>query len=144
VGTSLLALLIHLDGSGAVCFLITVPAMLPLYDQLGMDRRMLACCASLAAGVNFLPWTGPTLRASAALHLTTAQIFAPMLPVQIVGLIFVFGAAWWMGHREEKRLAALPTIDREIVQATAAHAPTRCIARACSGSTWSSRWRSSR
>ncbi|WP_343615936.1 citrate:proton symporter [Novosphingobium sp.] len=123
VGTSLLALLIHLDGSGAVCFLITVPAMLPLYDQLGMDRRILACCASLAAGVNFLPWTGPTLRASAALHLTTAQIFAPMLPVQIVGLIFVFGAAWWMGRREEKRLTALPTIDREIAQATAVSAP---------------------
>lgn len=120
VGTSLLALLIHLDGSGAVCFLITVPAMLPLYDQLGMDRRILACCASLAAGVNFLPWTGPTLRASAALHLTPAQIFTPMLPVQIVGLIFVFGAAWWMGRREEQRLVALPTIDREMAPTTEA------------------------
>jgi CitMHS family citrate-Mg2+:H+ or citrate-Ca2+:H+ symporter len=142
VGTSLLALLIHLDGSGAVCFLITVPAMLPLYDQLGMDRRILACCASLAAGVNFLPWTGPTLRASAALHIPTAQIFAPMLPVQIVGLIFVFGAAWWMGRREEKRLAALPTIEREIA-ALKQSPPIRCIARACSGSIWRSRWRSS-
>ncbi|HWU04222.1 MAG TPA: citrate:proton symporter [Novosphingobium sp.] len=108
VGTALLALLIHLDGSGAVCFLITVPAMLPLYDQLGMDRRVLACCASLAAGVNFLPWTGPTLRAGAALHVPVAQIFAPMLPVQAVGLAFVFGAAWWLGRREEKRLAHLP------------------------------------
>jgi len=64
VGTALLALLIHLDGSGAVCFLVTIPAMLPLYDKLGMDRRVLACAASMAAGVNFLPWTGPTLRAS--------------------------------------------------------------------------------
>lgn len=111
MGTSLLALLIHLDGSGAVCFLITVPAMLPLYDQLGMDRRILACCASLAAGVNFLPWTGPTLRASAALHIPTAQLFAPMLPVQIVGLVFVFAAAWWMGRREEIRLAGMPVTD---------------------------------
>ena len=114
VGTALLALLIHLDGSGAVCFLITVPAMLPLYDQLGMDRRVLACCASLAAGVNFLPWTGPTLRASAALHIPAGQIFAPMLPVQIVGLIFVFGAAWWMGRSEERRLAAQPARDPDI------------------------------
>src|SRR4030095_5798347 len=31
VGTALLALLIHLDGSGAVTFLITIPALLPLY-----------------------------------------------------------------------------------------------------------------
>ena len=33
MGTTLLALLIHLDGSGAVTFLITIPAMLPLYRQ---------------------------------------------------------------------------------------------------------------
>ena len=47
VGSALLALLIHLDGSGAVCFLVVIPAMLPLYDRLGMDRRVLACVASM-------------------------------------------------------------------------------------------------
>ena len=57
MGTALLGLLVHLDGSGAVTFLVTVPAMLPLYDTLRMDKRVLACVASLAAGVNFLPWT---------------------------------------------------------------------------------------
>ena len=104
MGTALLALLIHLDGSGAVCFLITIPAMLPLYDGLGMDRRVLACAASLAAGVNFLPWTGPTLRASAALKIPVAEIFNPMIGVQVVGLAFVFAACWWLGRREERRL----------------------------------------
>ena len=59
IGSALLALVAHLDGSGAVTFLVTVPAMLPLYDRLGLDRRVLACVVSLAAGVNFLPWTGP-------------------------------------------------------------------------------------
>jgi len=86
VGTALLALLIHLDGSGAVCFLVTIPAMLPLYEKLGMDRRVLACAASMAAGVNFLPWTGPTLRASAALKIPVTDIFQPMIGVQVVGL----------------------------------------------------------
>lgn len=105
MGTALLALLIHLDGSGAVCFLIAIPAMRPLYDSLGMDRRVLACTASMAAGVNFLPWTGPTLRASAALHVPTLTLFMPMIPVQAVGIAFVFGAAWWMGRREAARLA---------------------------------------
>lgn len=104
VGTAALALLIHLDGSGAVCFLITIPAMLPLYDALRMDRRVLACCASLAAGVNFLPWTGPTIRASAALGLPVGDIFNPLIGVQVVGLVFVFAAAWWLGKREERRL----------------------------------------
>ena len=106
VGSALLALVAHLDGSGAVTFLVTVPAMLPLYDRLGLDRRVLACVVSLAAGVNFLPWTGPVLRASAALQIPTAALFTPLMPVQAVGLAFVFTVAWWMGRRESRRLAS--------------------------------------
>ena len=103
-GTALLALLIHLDGSGAVTFLVTIPAMLPLYTRLGIDKRILACVASLAAGVNFLPWTGPMIRASAALHIPVSEIFMPLIPVQLVGLAFVFGVSWWLGRKEEIRL----------------------------------------
>jgi CitMHS family citrate-Mg2+:H+ or citrate-Ca2+:H+ symporter len=104
VGTALLALLIHLDGSGAVCFLVAIPAMAPLYDRLGMDRRVLACAASMAAGVNFLPWTGPMVRASAALKIPVLDIFRPMIPVQAAGLAFVLAASWWLGRRESRRL----------------------------------------
>jgi len=104
VGSALLALLVHLDGSGAVTFLVTIPAMLPLYDRLGMDRRVLACVASMAAGVNFLPWTGPTLRAATALHVTTTDLFRPLIPVQAIGLAFVFAVAVVLGRRETRRL----------------------------------------
>jgi len=104
VGTALLALLVHLDGSGAVTFLITIPVMRPLYDRLGMDRRVLACAASMAAGVNFLPWTGPMIRASAALHISVTDIFRPLLGVQAVGIAFVFVTGWWLGKREARRL----------------------------------------
>jgi len=103
-GSALLGLLVHLDGSGAVTFLVAVPAMLPLYERLGMDKRILACTVSMAAGVNFLPWTGPTLRASAALHIATTDLFRPLIPVQIVGLAFVFAVAYLLGRREEQRL----------------------------------------
>ena len=103
VGSALLALLVHLDGSGAVTFLVVVPAMLPLYDRLGIDRRVLACVVSLAAGVNFLPWTGPMIRASASLHIPVTQLFRPLVPVQAVGLAFVFTVAWLLGRREERR-----------------------------------------
>jgi len=104
MGMALLALLVHPDGSGAVTFLVTIPVMLPLYDRLGMDRRVLACAASMAAGVNFLPWTGPMIRASASLHVPVMSIFGPLVPVQLAGLAFVFGVAWWLGRREGKRL----------------------------------------
>jgi CitMHS family citrate-Mg2+:H+ or citrate-Ca2+:H+ symporter len=106
VGSALLALLVHLDGSGAVTFLVTISAMKPLYERLGIDLRILACVSSMAAGVNFLPWTGPVLRASAALHIPTASLFKPLIPAQIVGLAFVFGVAYVLGRREERRLAA--------------------------------------
>ncbi len=104
LGTAFLALLVHLDGSGAVTFLVTVPVMLPLYEKLNMDRRVLACACSLAAGVNFLPWTGPVIRASAALHIAVMDLFRPLMGVQLVGLIYVFAVAWFLGRSEERRL----------------------------------------
>ncbi|WP_148193444.1 CitMHS family transporter [Pseudomonas syringae] len=108
MGTALLALLVHLDGSGAVTFLVTIPAMLPLYTRLGMDKRILACVTAMAAGVNLLPWTGPVLRSSAALHVPVSDLFQPLIPVQIVGLIFVFTCAFFLGRREERRLGLGP------------------------------------
>jgi CitMHS family citrate-Mg2+:H+ or citrate-Ca2+:H+ symporter len=107
-------LLVHLDGSGAVTFLVTVPAVLPLYEELGIDPRILACVASLAAGVNFLPWTGPVLRSSAALHIPVSNIFVPMIGVQAVGLIFVFTTAVLLGRREERRLQTTMSSEAKI------------------------------
>ncbi|MDR3589747.1 MAG: citrate:proton symporter [Negativicutes bacterium] len=104
MGSALLALMIHLDGSGAVCFLITIPAMLPIYERLGMDKRLLCLMVSLAAGVNYLPWTGPTLRAAAALKIPVTDIFTPVVIPQIVGLVYVFGLAYLLGRREARRL----------------------------------------
>lgn len=120
MGTALLALLVHLDGSGAVCFLVTVPAMLPLYERLNMDKRVLAAAVSMAAGINFLPWTGPVIRASASLHLPISTLFNPLIPVQCIGIAFVFAMAYWLGRREEKRLGysrangAIPMPERKL------------------------------
>jgi citrate-Mg2+:H+ or citrate-Ca2+:H+ symporter, CitMHS family len=108
-GTSLLALLLHLDGSGAVVFMVAIPTLLPLYQELGMDRRILACAVSLAAGVNFLPWTGPTIRAASALHTTPIALFKPLIPVQIVGLVYVFAVAIYLGRRESRRIGPTDT-----------------------------------
>lgn len=127
VGGALLALLTHLDGSGAVCFLVTIPAMAPLYDRLGMDRRVLACTTSMAAGVNFLPWTGPMVRAAAALKLPVLDIFRPMIPAQVAGMAFVFAASWWLGRREAQRLGAsgAPPVQTVVVELTAEEAALR-------------------
>lgn len=108
MGSALLAMIVHLDGSGAVTFLITIPAMLPLYERLNMDRRVLACVVALGAGtMNIVPWGGPTLRAATALHLPVTELFNPVLPSVIAGLLFVFGISYYLGKRESKRLGII-------------------------------------
>ena len=75
IGTAILAAVVHLDGSGAVTFLICVPALLPLYDALGMRRTTLATIVALSVGtMNILPWGGPTIRAATALGMGEAHI----------------------------------------------------------------------
>jgi citrate-Mg2+:H+ or citrate-Ca2+:H+ symporter, CitMHS family len=105
-GTALFALIVRLDGSGAVVFLVVIPALLPLYERLGIDRRILACVVALAAGVTFLPWTGTTIRAAAVLHVSPAAIFLPLLGAQMAGLAFVFLVAIYFGIREERKLSS--------------------------------------
>lgn len=105
IGTAILAMSVHFDGSGATTFIITIPAMLPLYERLDMDRRVLACIVSLGAGtMNMVPWGGPTLRAATALEVEVIDLYAPMLIPQIGGLLFVLLIAAWLGKKEAKRL----------------------------------------
>lgn len=112
VATTLLALVTHLDGAGAVTFLITIPAMLPLYQRLGMSRLVLATCVSLGAGVmNIVPWGGPTLRAAATAKVDANQLWVPVIPAQIVGIVAALAIAFLLGMREKRRLHRA-TIDR--------------------------------
>lgn len=105
IGTVCLAMITHLDGAGAVTFLITVSTLLPVYKQVNMDKRILACLTSLGAGVmGFIPWTGPAMRAAASLQVSIMDIFIPMLPVQFVGIMFAVLIGWWLGKKEARRL----------------------------------------
>ncbi len=101
VATALLAMAVHLDGSGAVTFLVTIPALLPLYDTLQMKRTTLATIAALAAGtMNILPWGGPTIRAATALEVNVTELFNPLLIPVIGGLLTVLVIAYILGKRE--------------------------------------------
>ncbi|HSR61339.1 MAG TPA: citrate:proton symporter, partial [Robiginitalea sp.] len=104
LATAVLAMIVHLDGSGAVTFLITVPALLPLYDAIGMRRTTLATIVALGAGtMNILPWGGPTLRAASALDVPVTDLFNPLLVPVGAGLLFVLLLAYRMGAGERGR-----------------------------------------
>ena len=105
LGTAALAAVVHLDGSGAVTFLVCVPALLPIYEAVGMRRTTLATIAALAAGtMNIMPWGGPTIRAASAMGVDVMELFAPLISPVICGLMFVFAAAFILGKQEKTRI----------------------------------------
>lgn len=105
IGTAILSMIVHLDGSGAVTFLIAVPAMLPLFEKLKMDKRVLACVVALGAGtMNLVPWGGPTIRAATALQVEITELYTPVMIPQLFGILFVLLIAWYLGSKEAKRL----------------------------------------
>ena len=76
LATTALAMAAHLDGAGATTFLITIPAMIPLFDRLGMSRLTLSVCVGLGAGtMNLLPWGGPTARAAATAGVPANELY---------------------------------------------------------------------
>lgn len=112
VGTALIAMLAHLDGSGASTFLVCIPAMIPIYDRLGMDRKVLACIAALGAGtMNIVPWGGPTLRASSSLGIDISELFNPIIPALGAGVLTVLAVSFWLGKKEKVRLTNAGTLD---------------------------------
>ena len=106
--TCLIAIIGHLDGGGASTFLITIPAMLPVYKRLHMRRETLLLNCVTAMGVmNLLPWGGPTMRAASVLGVEPNDLWSQIVPMQVVGLILAVGTAIFWGFQEKKRIAKL-------------------------------------
>ena len=108
IGTAILAAVVHLDGSGAVTFLICVPALLPLYDALGMRRTTLATIVALSAGtMNILPWGGPTMRSASVLGIEANDLWIQLMPMQAVGIVIALVTAFVWGNIEKRRGAGV-------------------------------------
>ena len=106
--TCLIAIIGHLDGGGASTFLITIPAMLPIYKRLHMRREtLLLICVTSMGVMNLLPWGGPTMRAASVLGVESNDLWSQIVPMQVVGLILAVGTAIFWGFQEKKRIAKL-------------------------------------
>lgn len=115
IGTAIIAMAAHLDGSGASTFLITVSAMLPIYRALKMSPLTLAIVAALSAGtMNMVPWGGPTIRAASALNVDVIELYTPLIPVQIVGLISVLLVSYWLGKKEKNRVGVMKELPKDV------------------------------
>jgi len=105
VGTTVLALVISLDGDGSTTYMITVASMLPLYKRLKMNPLNLTCVALVASGLmNLTPWGGPTARAASALHLDVGDVFVPLVGPIAVAIVALLAVSVWLGLKERRRL----------------------------------------
>ncbi|GAA3170147.1 hypothetical protein GCM10020255_058390 [Rhodococcus baikonurensis] len=117
VGTAVLAMVVSLDGDGSTTFIIVTSALLPLYLKLGVSPVVLTVIAGLSnATMNIIPWGGPTVRAASALGLSPSDVFVPMVPSLIVGLIMVLGFAIHLGIMERRRIGTLVLTSERILE----------------------------
>lgn len=115
--TALLTMIIHLNGSGAVTFLICIPALLPIYDAVGMQRTTLTTIVALAAGVlGILPWAGPTMRAATAIGMNVMDLFNPVIIPLLFGLMTILVFAYIFGRKESIRLRKVSSTKVEYIE----------------------------
>lgn len=102
--TCIIAMIAHLDGSGAATFLITIPAMLPVYKKLKMrPTTLLLICVTAMGVMNLMPWGGPTMRAASVLSMDSNLLWMHILPMQAVGMVIALLTAFFWGTVEKKR-----------------------------------------
>ncbi|ALX49096.1 CitMHS family transporter [Lentibacillus amyloliquefaciens] len=105
VATVLIAAVAQMDGSGASTFLITIPAMLPLYKRLKMSPYLLLLLiAGSAAIMNMTPWAGPLGRTASVLSMDVTELWYPLIPVQVIGMVLMIGLAVLLGYREKRKI----------------------------------------
>lgn len=105
VGTVVVAAIAQLDGSGASTFLITIPALLPLYKRLKMNPYLLLLLIAGSASImNMLPWAGPLGRVASVLEMDVTELWRPLIPIQILGMVLMLVLAVFLGMREKRRI----------------------------------------
>lgn len=109
IGSVIIAAIAQLDGSGASTFLITIPALLPLYKRMRISPYLLVLLIGGSASImNMIPWGGPLGRTASVIDMDVTELWRPLIPVQVVGMILMVGLATVLGIREKRRIAALP------------------------------------
>ncbi len=105
VSTVFIAAIAQLDGSGASTFLITIPALLPLYQRLKMSPYLLLLLIGGSASImNMLPWAGPLGRAASVLSMDVIELWRPLIPVQAIGMALMILLAILLGYLEKRKI----------------------------------------
>ena len=104
--TALIGMFAQLDGAGAVTFLLSIPALLPLYKALNMNKYLLILLLAISAAImNMVPWGGPMARVASVLKVKSVnELWYGIIPVQLIGFVLVLIFPTYLGFREKKRI----------------------------------------
>lgn len=103
LATLVIASVCSLDGNAYATLLVTVPALLPLYEKMNISRKTLLMLVTVGVGVTGItPWGGSLNRAIAVTHLDILDVYYKLIPLQVV--LFVLGVilCWYMARAENK------------------------------------------
>lgn len=109
--TILIAVVSMLDGSLITTYAITIPALLPLYKKMGLDRRFLLLLCAWTTMFMFMPWGSVPVLMAATAGIDIFESFSHCLPAVIFGAVMTFALATYCGLKEKKRLGNLSAAD---------------------------------
>lgn len=122
VATAIITLVVALDGDGSATFMITITALLPVYQKLGIRPVVLAGVVALGAGVmNIIPWGGPLARALVTLDTEASKLFNPLIVPMLAGMAWVIFVGYLLGRRERKRLGIIDISNVELINHEEGH-----------------------
>lgn len=103
LATLVIASICSLDGNAYATLLVTVPALLPIYEKMNISKKTLLLLVTVGVGVTGItPWGGSLNRAIAVTHLDILEVYYKLLPLQ--GVLFVLGIilCWYMARVENR------------------------------------------
>ncbi|MCW2106620.1 UNVERIFIED_ORG: CitMHS family citrate-Mg2+:H+ or citrate-Ca2+:H+ symporter [Rahnella aquatilis] len=103
LATLVIASVCSLDGNAYATLLVTVPALLPIYEKMNISRKTLLMLVTVGVGVTGItPWGGSLNRAIAVTHLDILEVYYKLIPLQVV--LFVLGVVlcWYMARVENR------------------------------------------
>lgn len=108
LATLVIASVCSLDGNAYATLLVTVPALLPIYEKMNISRKTLLMLVTVGVGVTGItPWGGSLNRAIAVTHLDILEVYYKLIPLQVV--LFVLGVVlcWYMARVENRSGAGI-------------------------------------
>ncbi|MDR3259569.1 MAG: hypothetical protein LBT51_08185 [Fusobacteriaceae bacterium] len=98
IATVVIATIAHLDGSFNTTYLITIPALLPLYKKLGIDKKYLLVLTVMAAcPMTALPWSSVAVMVATFADANPVDMWRHLIPLQVAGTLTAFAFAIIIG-----------------------------------------------